>query len=39
MDWEDLLEKGISTPIFLPGEFMDRGAWWAIVHGVTQLSY
>ena len=24
----------LSTLVFLPGEFMDRGAWWAIVHGV-----
>ena len=30
------------TPVLLPGESMDRGAWWATVHGVaknqTQLS-
>ena len=26
-----------STPVFLPGEFpMDRGAWWATVHGVAK---
>jgi len=25
------------TPVFLPGEDpMDRGAWWATVHRVTQ---
>ena len=24
------------TPIFLPGE-MDRGAWWAVVHGIAEL--
>ena len=24
------------TPVFLPGESMDRGAWWATVHGVTK---
>ena len=24
------------TPVFLPGESMDRGAWRATVHGVTQ---
>ena len=24
------------TPVFLPGKSNDRGAWWAIVHGVTQ---
>ena len=30
------------TPVFLLGNPMDRGAWWAAVHGVakrqTQLS-
>ena len=24
------------TAVFLPGESMDRGAWWATVHGVTK---
>ena len=24
------------TPVFLPKNPMDRGAWWAAVHGVTQ---
>ena len=24
------------APVFLPGEFMDRGAWWATVHGVAK---
>ena len=24
------------TPVFLPGDPMDRGAWWAIVHGVVK---
>ena len=32
----------LSTPVSLPGESRDRGAWWATVHGVskswTQLS-
>ena len=23
------------TPVFLPGK-IDRGAWWAIVHGVAK---
>ena len=27
--------KWLPTPVFLPGNFMDRGAWWATVHGVT----
>jgi len=37
--WEDPLErKWQLTPVFLPGENpMDRGAWWAIDHGVTEL--
>ena len=27
---------GISpTPVFLPGNGMDRGAWWATAHGVV----
>ena len=25
-----------STPVSLPGDPMDRGAWWATVHGVTE---
>jgi len=29
--------KGQPTPMLLPGESpMDRGAWWATVHGVTK---
>ena len=24
------------TPVFLPGESMDRGAWWATVHRVAK---
>ena len=28
---------GQPTPVFLPGECpMDRGAWWATVHGVAK---
>ena len=26
----------LPTPIFLPGDSMDRGAWQAIVHGVAK---
>ena len=34
---ENSLEKGVqSTPIFLPVESMDRGAWWATVHEVAK---
>ena len=32
---EDPLEW-LPTPVFLPGEFHDRGAWWATVHGVAK---
>ena len=28
--------KWQPTPIFLPGNSMDRGAWWATVHGVAK---
>ena len=30
--------EGQLTPVILPGNGMDRGAWWAIVHGVTKDS-
>ena len=29
----------LSIPVFLPGESMDREAWWAIVHSVTGVGY
>ena len=29
--------KWQPTPIFLPGKFCDRGAWWATVHGVRKV--
>ena len=28
--------KWQPTPVFLPGESLDRGAWWATAHGVTK---
>ena len=46
-DWTELYleprkNKWQPTPVFLPGESMDRGVWWATVQGVaksrTQLS-
>ena len=27
------------TPVFLPGEPVDRGAWWATVHGVARVGH
>ena len=31
-------KERLHTPVFLPGDFMDRGAWWATVQGVTEES-
>ena len=28
--------NGLPTPVVWPGEFHDRGAWWATVHGVSK---
>ena len=25
-----------ATPVFLPGNSMERGAWWVTVHGVPK---
>ena len=33
MHWR---RKWQPTPVFLPGESQDRGAWWEAVYGVTQ---
>ena len=33
MDWR---RKWQPTPVFLPGESRDGGAWWAAVYGVAQ---
>ena len=30
--------KWQPTPVFLPGNPIDRGASWAIVHGITEES-
>ena len=37
LGWEDLLEEGMAMhSSILPWRIpMDRGAWWATVHGVT----
>ena len=36
--WEDTLEKGLAThsSILALEDPMDRGTWWAIVHGVPK---
>ena len=38
LDWEDPLEEGMATHFsILAWRFpMDRGAWWATVHGVAE---
>ena len=38
LGWEDLLEKGMAThtSILAWRIPMDRGAWWATVHGVAK---
>ena len=28
--------KWQPTPVFLPGNSMDRGAWQAVVHGIAE---
>ena len=40
LGWEDPLEEGMAThPSILDWRIpMDRGAWWATVHGVTKES-
>ena len=37
LGWEDALEESMAThsSILAWRIFMDRGAWWAIVHGIT----
>ena len=38
LDWEDPLEEGLAihSNIFAWRIPMDRGAWWATVHGVAK---
>ena len=37
LGWEDPLEKEMATHQYSCLEnFMDRGAWWPTVHGVTK---
>ena len=39
LGWEDPLEEGTAThsSILAWRISMDRGAWWATVHGITEL--
>ena len=37
LGWKDPLEKEwLHTSVYLPEFPMERGAWWARVHGVTK---
>ena len=38
LDWEDPLEKGMATHSIISclENSMDRGVWWATVHGITK---
>ena len=37
LGWEDSLEEGMATHSNISWRIlMDRGAWWATVHGVTK---
>ena len=36
---EDLLEKEMALRYYCLENPIDRGAWWATVHGVTKISY
>ena len=37
LSWEDpWRRKRLTTSVFLVGNPMDRGAWWAMVHGVAK---
>ena len=38
LGWEEPLEKGNGNPVQYPclEDHVDRGAWWAAVHGVTE---
>ena len=38
LDWKESLEEGMAThsSILARRILMDRGAWWATVHGVTK---
>ena len=38
LSWEDPMEKGMATHSSIPAWRipMDRGAWWAAVHGIAK---
>ena len=37
LGWEDPLEEAWQLAlVLLPGSPVDRGAWWATVHGVSK---
>ena len=36
LSWEDRRRKRQPTLAFLPGNSMDREAWWATIHGISR---
>ena len=36
LGWEDPLDKGVATHYRILENSMERGAWWATVHGITK---
>ena len=37
LDWEDPLEEGLAIQSWVAWRIpMDRGAWWASIHGVPE---
>ena len=39
LGWEDPLEKEMATHSSILENPMDRGAWWATVHGVARVRH
>ena len=39
LGWEDPLEKEMATHSSILAWIMDRGAWWAAVHGVARVGH
>ena len=36
LSWEDALKEEMATHLSILAWEIDRGAWWAAVHGVTE---
>ena len=38
LSWDDPLEEGMTTHVFLPGKFHEQRSMWATVHGIAKES-